>query len=108
MVSTFCRGPLTPVKRFVSLPDSLEPMDLADTINVWECIGCGRIDHPQPCVGVCTDRKAEYVRAADYAAVFDRMETLEGLLRRIAFTTPRAGEFEAAWRALQRDARRAL
>ena len=69
-----------------------------ETIKVWECVGCGRIDHPQPCVGICRDRKAEYVRAEDYAA-------LEALLRRIAFTTPREGEYESAWRAFQRDAR---
>ena len=88
--------------------NSLAMMDLAETVKVWECIGCGRIDHPQPCVGVCSDRKAEYVRAADYAEVFERMETLEELVRRIGFTTPRQGEFEAAWRSLQRDARRLL
>ena len=72
-----------------------------ETIKVWECVGCGRIDHPQPCVGICRDRKAELVRAEDYGK-------LESLLRRIAFTTPREGEHESAWRALQRDARALL
>jgi hypothetical protein len=80
-------------------------MEPVETIKVWECVGCGRIDHPQPCVGVCRDVKAEYVRAADYANALERIENLEGLLRRIAFTSPRDGEFESAWRALQRDAR---
>jgi hypothetical protein len=80
-------------------------MEAVETIKVWECVGCGRIDHPQPCVGVCRDVKAEYVRAADYANALERIENLEGLLRRIAFTSPRDGEFESAWRALQRDAR---
>jgi hypothetical protein len=80
-------------------------MKAAETIRVWECVGCGRIDHPQPCVGICRDVKAEYVRAADYADARERIENLEGLLRRIAFTSPREGEFESAWRALQRDAR---
>ena len=75
--------------------------NVIETIKVWECVGCGRIDHPQPCVGICRDRKAEYVRAEDY-------QKLENLLRRIAFTTPREGESESAWRALQRDARALL
>ena len=83
-------------------------MELPETIKVWECVGCGRIDHPQPCVGICRDRKAEYVRAEDFADVLERLENLENLLRRIAFTTPREGEAESAWRALQRDARALL
>ena len=72
-----------------------------ERLKVWQCIGCGRIDHPRPCVGVCQDKKAELVNAEDY-------ERAEALLRRIAFTTPRAGEFESAWRAFQRDARALL
>ena len=83
-------------------------MEAIETIKVWECVGCGRIDHPQPCVGICRDRKAEYVRAEDYADVAVRLEDLEALLRRIAFTTPRAGEWESAWLAFQRDARALL
>jgi len=81
---------------------------MVETIKVWECTGCGRIDHPQPCVGVCQDRKAEYVRAIDYAELAGRVDDLEALLKRVAFTTPRDGQFETAWRALQRDARRLL
>ena len=72
-----------------------------ERVKVWECVGCGRIDHPQPCIGICRDRKAEYVSAADY-------ERAAALLLRIAFTTPREGESESAWRALQRDARALL
>ena len=83
-------------------------MELPETIKVWECVGCGRIDHPQPCVGICRDRKAEYVRAEDFADVLERVENLENLLRRIAFTTPREGESDSAWRAFQRDARALL
>lgn len=83
-------------------------MELPETIKVWECVGCGRIDHPQPCVGICRDRKAEYVRAEDVADILQRVEDLEALLRRIAFTTPRKGESENAWLAFQRDARSLL
>ena len=85
-----------------------QPFNVVETIKVWECTGCGRIDHPMPCVGVCQDRKAEYVRAQDYADVLERVENLETLLRRIAFTTPREGESKSAWLAFQRDARALL
>jgi hypothetical protein len=81
---------------------------MVDTLKVWQCIGCGRIDHPQPCVGICQDRKVELVLAADYALAAERISALEALLSRIAFTTPRAGQWEAAWRALQADARALL
>ena len=81
---------------------------MAERIKVWQCIGCGRIDHPRPCVGICQDRPAELVPAADYDALECRNAALEALLRRIAFTTPRAGDFESAWRALQEAARAAL
>jgi hypothetical protein len=83
-------------------------MDGVEILKVWQCIGCGRIDHPRPCVGICRDERAELVQAADYRNAEARIGKLEALLRRIAFTTPRAGDFEASWRALQADARRTL
>jgi hypothetical protein len=83
-------------------------MEPVETLKVWQCVGCGRIDHPQPCVGICRDEKAELVQLADYRKAEKRVTKLEALLRRIAFTTPRAGEIEASWRALQADARRLL
>jgi hypothetical protein len=73
--------------------------------KVWECIGCGRIDDPQPCVGICRDQKVEYVLAADH----DRaVAELLDIVRLIATTTPHAGESERHWKALQQRARRAL
>ena len=79
-------------------------MDVARR-KVWECIGCGRIDDPQPCVGICRDAKVEYVLAADH----DRaMATLLEVVRTIATTTPRSGEAERHWKALQARAREAL
>ena len=73
--------------------------------KVWQCIGCGRIEDPRPCVGICQDRAEHYVLAAEH----DR--ALEGLLkvvRTIATTTPREGEYPRHWRALQERARAAL
>ena len=81
---------------------------MVDTLKVWQCIGCGRIDHPMPCVGICQDRKAEYVALSDYNDAEARIGKLENLLRRIAFTHPRPGEAEHAWEALQKDARKLL
>lgn len=81
-------------------------------VTVWRCIGCGRIEGPQPCVGICEDRKDEVVFVTDHEAELDRVrqqvESLAAVLRQIAFTTPRTGECERTWNALQARARRAL
>ena len=84
-------------------------------VKAWQCIGCGRIDAPQNCIGVCEYRKAEFVYASDYervaaqaAAAQRRVDALEGLVRRLAATTPRSGEWERSYRALQQQAHRAL
>ncbi|MGZ5038258.1 MAG: hypothetical protein ACXWG1_14885 [Usitatibacter sp.] len=80
-------------------------MDRIDRIKVWQCVGCGRIDGPAPCVGICRDVKAEYVLAADH----DRaVAALEEVVRTIALTTPREGEALRHWQALQARAKRAL
>ena len=87
----------------------------ADRVTVWQCIGCGKIEGPQPCIGVCEDRKVEFV----YASVHDEMigqvalirghaEALEDLVRLLACTTPREGEWERSYCALQNQARRIL
>ena len=72
---------------------------------VWECIGCGRIEDPRPCVGICQDRKAEYVLASEHDAA---LAALTQVVRAIALTTPREGECLRHWRALQDRARKAL
>lgn len=90
-------------------------MELAAEFVAWECIGCGRIEGPQPCIGVCQDRKVSFVYASDYAAVLsrlleaeERIAGLEGLVRRMALSTPRTGEWERSYRSLQEEARRVL
>ena len=77
----------------------------ANRIKVWQCVGCGRIDDPRPCVGICRDERAEYVLAAEHDA---ELTPLVQLARRIALTTPRAGEWESTYRAMQRAARELL
>ena len=84
-------------------------------VEAWRCIGCGRIEAPQPCVGVCEDRRVRLVDAADHEAALallreaqERAAMLEGLVRRLAQTRPRAGAWEQSYRALQDEALRAL
>lgn len=86
-----------------------------ERITAWQCIGCGRIEGAQPCVGICEDRRAEFVHASAYdealaqlALARRRIEGLAALARQIAYTAPHAGEYERAWLALQQRARRAL
>jgi hypothetical protein len=81
---------------------------VVDVLKVWQCIGCGRIDHPQPCVGICQDRKAELVSADDYRVAERRIAELEALLRKIALTRPRNGEWERSYLAMQMEARALL
>src|ERR1019366_9504969 len=47
--------------------------DEAERISAWQCIGCGRIEGPQPCVGVCQDKKVTFVSAEAYDAVAARL-----------------------------------
>ena len=81
---------------------------MTDTVVLWQCIGCGKLERTESCIGVCTDRKVEMVYAADHADALLRIEALEEILARIAHVTPRPGQWEATYRALQRDARQAL
>ena len=87
----------------------------AERIAVWQCIGCGKIEGPRPCIGICQDRKAEFVYAFEYDGAIAQVgrirgqaEVLEALVRRLACTTPREGEWERSYHALQKQARQIL
>jgi len=87
----------------------------AQRVTAWECVGCGKIDSPQPCIGICQDRKVEFVYATEYDKAMEqlnferqRVRTAESLLRQIVHTKPRKGEWERSYLALQDQARRAL
>lgn len=84
-------------------------------LTAWQCVGCGKIESPQPCIGVCQDRKVEFVYAFEYeealaqvARIREQAKVFETLVRQLAFTTPRKGEWERSYRALQDQARRTL
>jgi hypothetical protein len=82
---------------------------MTSTVKAWQCIGCGKIEAPQTCIGVCQDRKVEFVYAHEHAAALAALgaqrERCEALLRRLAFTTPRAGTAERALAAFRAEAR---
>ena len=88
---------------------------MSEYIEAWQCIGCGRLEAAQNCIGICEDRKVQFVYAgeheqmlAELAALRQRMEGFAGFLRRLAWTTPRAGEWEHSYRAMQQEARRLI
>lgn len=90
-------------------------MAKTERVTAWQCIGCGRIEGAQPCVGICEDRRTEFVYAADHDALLAQMalsrrqvEALAELARQLACTTPREGEWERTYRALQASARQTL
>lgn len=76
-----------------------------ERFKVWQCVGCGRIDDPRPCLGICRDEKVEFVLASEH----DRaMKALLAVVRKIALTAPREGECRRHWDALREEAKRAL
>ena len=85
---------------------------MAETIKGWQCIGCGRVEAPQNCIGVCRDRKVELVYASELAdaegrlsRARDEIAALRALLVKLAGTKPRDGQWERSWRSLQDGAR---
>ena len=88
---------------------------MSEFINAWQCIGCGKIEAPQTCIGICQDRKVQLVYAyehqaalADLAEVTAQRDRLLTLLRRFAATTPHNGEWERTLRTFQHEARECL
>jgi hypothetical protein len=89
-----------------------EQIEFATT---WWCPGCGGIDAPQPCLGICVWREIEWVNRTSYFEVRARVLTdrdtercLRGLVRRVASVTPRAGQWERGWHAMEAQARESL
>ncbi len=87
----------------------------AEYMKAWECIGCGRLEAPQTCLGVCQDRPVNLVYASDYeqalaeaARLGERLERMEAFARKVAATSPRSGQWEASYLAMQKQARELL
>ena len=85
---------------------------MGDYIKAWQCIGCGKIEAPQTCIGVCQDRKILLVPLADHEEalaelqrVYGQLQGMRTVLSRLALSTPHAGQWEPSYRALQEQAR---
>ncbi len=81
-------------------------------LTTWACDSCGRIEAPQPCIGVCIRQPARMVEAGVYDAALARLrglrreaEPLLPLARRLAWATPRTGQWERGLDALAAEAR---
>lgn len=88
---------------------------MSERVTAWQCIGCGRIEGAQPCVGICQDRRTDFVYASDHDEVLAqlaleraRAEALAALVRQLAYTTPHKQDWERTYRALQARARQTL
>lgn len=86
-----------------------------DYIVAWQCIGCGKIEAPQPCIGVCQDRKVLMVGKGDYEAVVAERDALQvrlgkahAALQRFGLARPREGQWRQSWDALQLELREVL
>ena len=102
--------PMSPAARRPSRATiSSGPDVMADYVNAWQCIGCGKIEAPQPCIGVCKDQRVQFVYAEDYEAAEARAQAAEralDLVRRIAHTHPSENGWRVSYQAFQDEARR--
>jgi hypothetical protein len=85
------------------------------TVTGWWCAQCGNVDMPQPCIGVCVWRPADWVSLALYERQFRLAEpdlraarSLSGFLARAAAVTPRAREWQRNLDAFRAQARAVL
>jgi hypothetical protein len=82
---------------------------MTDYVTAWQCIGCGRLEAQQPCVGVCQDRRVQLVAAEDYEAAVERARVAEqalALARRLARTQPRENRWRESFVAFRQEAER--
>jgi len=77
-------------------------------VKAWQCVGCGRIESQEQCLGICSDVPVEIVSAADYEAVRAEADGLRLFLKQIVVSLPRDGGWQRSYRALQERAKRLL
>jgi hypothetical protein len=113
-LSSFAAGS-RPIGRgaFRSTPGCGEPM--AEIIDAFQCTGCGRIDAPRECIGICQDRAMQIVAAGDYFAALERAQAAEReneqlriQLRQVAHVRPVEGRWQETFEAFQQRARALL
>ncbi len=81
---------------------------MIEYIQAWQCIGCGKIEAPQPCIGVCKDKKVFLIGKNEHEAALAEIERLRGrieqasaVLLRFERAEPREGQWERTWREMQ-------
>ncbi|MGN6519769.1 MAG: hypothetical protein ACTHK2_10135 [Dokdonella sp.] len=85
---------------------------MSEYIQAWQCIGCGKIEAPQTCIGVCRDRKVYFIgrdeheaALAEIARLRAQRDTAAAALLRFERATPREGEWRRSYEALQAQVR---
>jgi|SRR5690349_21968074 hypothetical protein len=95
----------------IAVPEAPEP----DVIEGWGCPRCGRVDAPQPCLGICVRRPGlvadvaeyrEYAGQAERAAEVDR--PLSAFAHLVAGVRPRPGREQQTVEGLRSRARELL
>ena len=88
---------------------------MTEYVKAWQCIGCGSVEAPQTCIGVCEHRKVQFVYAQEHEAVLRELEALRQdvsrlrtFVQRVAHITPHDDAWQASYRALQKEASRLL
>jgi len=65
---------------------------MVEIIKGWQCAGCGKIEVPSSCIGICEDRRLELVAAGDYYMAIERAERAERECRQLRAILGRAAE----------------
>lgn len=88
---------------------------MSENVKAWQCIGCGSIEAPQTCIGVCTHRKVEFVYAFEHEKTLRELDSARkaldearSLLRQVVRTKPHEDAWKESYIALQEQARRLL
>jgi len=81
---------------------------MTEYVKAWQCIGCGKIEGPQTCIGVCQDRRVEFVYVSDHERLLAQlgaaqryMRSATAVLRALASTTPHDDEWERGYLVMQ-------
>ncbi|MBS0589735.1 MAG: hypothetical protein JSR65_03755 [Proteobacteria bacterium] len=85
---------------------------MSDYIQAWQCIGCGKIEAPQTCIGVCRDRKVYFVGKDEHDAALAeilrlhaRLDQAAESLLRFEHAKPHPKQWQRAYEALRDQAR---
>lgn len=91
---------------------AVPPAPEVDVIQAWGCPRCGRVDAPQPCLGICTRRPGMVADAAEYREFSEHCERaaadqreLAAFAQLVAGVRPRPGRESVTVEALRARAR---